>query len=123
MVLQMQCETADLIIDCLVGNKYILTTEKQNRPYLTLEDSIEFGEKNIYLYKNTLATNGTVVLDKDFKFDASLDYFENIEKLQASFGLSGEIYQNIQPTCEDVTNFKSSQISSVKKYTFTATES
>lgn len=116
-------ETGDLVADCLVGNKYILTTEKQNRPYLTLEDSIAYGEKNIYLYKNTLATNGTVVLDKDFEFDASLDYFENIEKLQASFGLSGEIYQNIQPTCEDVTNFKSSQISSVKKYTFTVTES
>ena len=116
-------ETGDLIADCLVGNKYILTTEKLERPYLTLEDSVVFGEENIYLYHNTLATNGTVVLDKNFAFKSELDYFENIKNLQTSFGLSGEIYQNIQPTAENITNFKSSKISAVKKYTFTATES
>ena len=116
-------QTGDLLADALVGNKYLLTSEKQNRPYLTLEDSIAYGDEYIYLYKNTLATNGTVVLDKNFAFKSELDYFENIKNLQTSFGLSGEIYQNIQPTAENITNFKSSKISAVKKYTFTATES
>lgn len=102
--------TGDLIADSLVGNNYYFSEIKLNRPYLTLQSYDK--ENGYYIYKNNLASSGAVVFDKSYVYDKNASYFKNIENLQSSFGLSGELY-------EDVTLIKTNNNGKIS-YSFTA---
>lgn len=78
-----------LVADSLIGANLYLSSQELNRPYLSLIKKSE----NFYLYKNTLATTGAVVLPKSFMMNKSLNSFKNIQTLAENFEISGELFK------------------------------
>ena len=85
-------QTGLLFSDVMAGVKYYVCDEKQNRPYLKEISKSE----NFYLYENTLATNGSFVLNSDFSFDDNLTVFENLEKLNDYFEIEGDLFETVE---------------------------
>ncbi|MBQ8451301.1 MAG: YfhO family protein [Clostridia bacterium] len=87
-----------ILADSLVGLKYYVYEEEMNRPYLNLIKKTE----NYYLYENTLASSGAILFNRDFKFDSKLGVYQNFEKLKESFGVSGVLFSEVEPTITEL---------------------
>ncbi len=79
-----------ILSDCLAGNNIYLSSKEQNRPYLKLLAKNE----DVYVYQNTLATTGAVVLPEGFAFDNDKGSFSNFQALAEAFGITGQIFSN-----------------------------
>ena len=71
-------ENGTLVADSLVGLKYVVTKKEENRPYLSLIKQ----EGDMYLYENTLATMGAIMVDKSVNFEDinEIELFENLSQ-------------------------------------------
>jgi uncharacterized membrane protein YfhO len=106
-----------LITDALVGLNYYVSSEEQDRPYLTLVEKSE----NFYLYKNELATTGAILFDENYSYDNNLSVLENQELIAQSFGISDKLFSDVEFDIKDM-NDHFDEVSAVKQITFTATE-
>lgn len=110
----------NLISDSLMGIKYYVSSEKLDRPYLELVKEND----GYYLYKNILAGSGAIALSSDFSFDEDATFYQNIEKLETYFGISGVLFSDVNVNEIEITDEEKllSDIGYCKKYEYTATE-
>lgn len=108
----------NLVSDALTANKYYISFEELDRPYLKLVSS----ENHLYLYENTLATSGAVFIDEEFSFDSNLTKLENLTNLKNVLGVSGDLVIIPEMTSEEFIGFDLDYANFITKYSYTATE-
>lgn len=86
-------EGETIITDSLMGLKYVITSNKENRPYL--KEIASDGE--IYIYENTLATTGAILFDNNTNLNLNLSTLEGLNKFAENLGIEGELIKEIQP--------------------------
>ncbi len=87
-----------LITDSLMGLKYVITSQKENRPYLKEIASNE----DIYIYENTLATTGAILFEKDIDKNLDLSTIEGLEKFKQELGIEGTLIKEINPQINEL---------------------
>ena len=109
-------DNGTIIADSLAGHRYFITKKQMDRPYLNLIDEKE----GIYLYENTLATTGAILLDKETNFDTSKNILENFEDLANSFNISEKLFDDVSVTISKVEGISELYVKNVYKCSYTA---
>lgn len=111
--------TGNLLLDIMIGNKYIYSETELNRPYLTLIESSD----DAYIYENTLVSTGAFLIDNEIKFDCEIEtVIDRYNQFAKDLGVSKNSFEVINPESSSIINYESSEVKEIKvvQYTFTA---
>lgn len=108
-------ENGTLIADSLVGLKYMVTKQEEDRPYLKLIAK----ENDLLLYENTLATTGAVMFDENVNFNTEneIELFENLSQNLCG---TNPIFEDANVTVEEVSGIDTMYAENIYKCSFTA---
>lgn len=106
-----------IIADSLVGLRYYVTAKEQNRPYLKLVKK----EDKFYIYENTLATTGALVLEKEIEFDED-DILKSFSNIASVLGITEQLFRDVSVKVEKVEGIDEMYAKNVYKCTATAPE-
>lgn len=115
--------TGNMLLDIMIGNKYVYSETELNRPYLTLIDSNDES----YLYENTLVSTGAFLMDNEIKFDCEMEKsIDRYNQFAKDLGVSKNPFESINPDSSSIIDEESSEDLSkfveyeIAQYTFTA---
>lgn len=104
-----------LISDSLLGLEYMYSYVKEDRPYL--KEIQKVGD--YYLYQNTLAGTGAVLMDRGFKFNEDATSLENMQAIANALGVTQSVFEDVNVKIEEVDGINSVYAKNVYKISYT----
>lgn len=104
-----------LISDSLLGLEYMYSYVKEDRPYL--KEIQKVGD--YYLYQNTLAGTGVVLMDRSFKFNEDATSLENMQAIANGLGVTQSVFENVNVKIEEVNGINTVYAKNVYKISYT----